>query len=291
MPRDGRAVIIVKKKVVKHGGHHGGAWKVAYADFVTAMMAFFMVMWILGMDQQLRNSIEGYFSNPVGFKKGYSAGRTPLSSGNSPATAQTTPLKLISRRSEEDEMKAVGGKIKSRLKDAGLTAIGDRIEIIQTQTGLRIELAEGVNGNDFFAMASSAMTPAMKQTLEIVSQELAPLRNPLIIEGHTDAAQYSGLYSNWELSTDRANAARRVLESAGLSSGRIVEVRGLADRQLRNPANPLDPRNRRITIFLPFTSDANGDTTTKATPAPASSPTPPGAARSGGTLQTSGTSG
>lgn len=250
----GGKVIIVKKIVKGHGGHHGGAWKVAYADFVTAMMAFFMVMWILGMDDQLKESIEGYFSNPVGFKKGYTAGKTPLSSGNSPATAQTTPLKLISRRSEEQELNEMGGRIKNKLKEAGLTAIGDRIEIIQTSTGLRIELADAGTGQDFFATASAQMTPPMAKTLQIVASELAPLRNPIVIEGHTDAAQYAGLYSNWELSSDRANAARRVLESGGLNPARVVEVRGMADRELRNKENPLDPRNRRITIFLPFTT-------------------------------------
>src|SRR6201989_2960494 len=118
MSKPGSKIIIVKR--VKKGGHghHGGAWKVAYADFVTAMMAFFMVMWILGMDQQLRNSIEGYFSNPVGFKKGYSAGRSPVSAGSSPGTVQTTPLKLISRRQQEQaELNNTGGRIRSRLKD------------------------------------------------------------------------------------------------------------------------------------------------------------------------------
>ena len=263
----GRPIIIVKKKVHGHAAHHGGAWKVAYADFVTAMMAFFMVMWILGMDQTLRNSIEGYFSNPIGFKKGYSAGKSPISSGSSPANAQSTPLKLITRRVEQQELETTGGRIKSRLREAGLAAIGDRIEIVETQTGLRIELAEGESGQDFFALASSTMTPTMKKTLEIISQELSPLRNPLVIEGHTDAAQYAGLYSNWELSTDRANAARRVLEGAGLSPSRIVEVRGLADRELRNPDNPLDPRNRRITIFLPFTTNPDADSTTVTPPA------------------------
>ena len=99
----------------------------------------------------------------------------------------------------------------------------------------------------------------MKKTLEIVAQELAPLRNPLIIEGHTDAAQYAGLYSNWELSSDRANAARRVMEGTGLNPARVVEVRGMADRELRNAANPLDPSNRRITIFLPFTTPSVED--------------------------------
>jgi chemotaxis protein MotB len=227
------------------------------------MMAFFMVMWILGMDQNLRNSVEGYFSNPVGFKKGYTAGKSPLSSGNSPGQVQQTPLRLVNRRQEEAQLGSTGGRIKSRLKEAGLTEIGDRIEIVETSAGLRIELAEGQKGADFFGVASTTMTPVMKQTLEIVAQELAPLHNPIVIEGHTDAARYAGLYSNWELSADRANAARRVMEQAGLNPSRVQEVRGMADRQLRIPDNPLDPRNRRISIFLPFT-----------TPSPDSSDTP-----------------
>jgi chemotaxis protein MotB len=279
---DRRTVIVVKKRGGHHGGgHHGGAWKVAYADFVTAMMAFFMVMWILGMDQQMRNSIEGYFANPVGFKKGYTGGKSPLSSGTSPAVVQTTPIRLISRTQEEQELSSVGGRLKSKLKDAGLTDIGDRIEIVVTNAGLRIELAEGKSGQEFFAIASAEMTPVMKKTLEIVAQELKPLRNPIILEGHTDASQYAGLYSNWELSTDRANAARRVLEGAGLDPARVVEVRGLADRQLRNPENPLDPRNRRITIMLPFTTNADIDSdSADAHPVPAA-PTAPVAPTSG----------
>ncbi len=260
MAKGDKKSIIIVKKVKKGGhGHHGGAWKVAYADFVTAMMAFFMVMWILGMDQNLRNSVEGYFANPVGFKKGYSAGKSPLSSGNSPGSVQQTPIKLVSRRIEEMALGSTGGRIKDRLKEAGLTSIGDRIEIIQTTAGLRIELSDSLGGQDMFQVASSTMTPKLHQTLEIIGQELAPLRNPVVIEGHTDAAQYAGSYSNWELSADRANAARRVLEASGLSGSRIAEVRGMADRQLRFRENPLDPRNRRITIFLPFESDVETD--------------------------------
>jgi len=263
---DKKQVIVVKKKHRAHRGSHGGAWKVAYADFVTAMMAFFMVMWILGMDQNLRNSIEGYFSNPVGFKKGYTGGKSPLSSGSSPASVTTTPIRLLARRQEEQKLDSTGDRIKERLQEAGLQHISDHVEIIKTSTGLRIELAEDSSGKQFFALASATMTPAMLRTLSIVAQELSPLRNPIIIEGHTDAAQYAGLYSNWELSADRANAARRVMEEAGLDGARIVEVRGLADRQLRNPQNPLDPSNRRISIFLPFTTSPDG-TSSEAAPA------------------------
>jgi len=252
---DKKKIIIIKKRKSGHGGHHGGAWKVAYADFVTAMMAFFMVMWILGMDQNLRNSVEGYFSNPVGFKKGYSAGRSPVSSGNSPGQVATTPMKLIYRRAQEEkDLGETSGRIRERLKGAGLEAIGDHIEMVQTNSGLRIELSEGASGSEFFAIASATMTQKMHETLAIITQELAPLRNPIIIEGHTDASRYSGIYSNWDLSVDRANAARRVMEESGLTASRIEEVRGLADRQLRIPDNPLDPRNRRISILLPFTT-------------------------------------
>jgi chemotaxis protein MotB len=275
---DKRPIIIVKKKGHGHGGHHGGAWKVAYADFVTAMMAFFMVMWIIGMDQNVRNSIEGYFSNPVGYKKGYNAGRSPLSSGSSPAMARTTPVSLLSRQEEEQDLEKKGQEIKGKLKEAGLTAIGDRIEIIKTSDGLRIELAEGGSGQEFFALASASMTETMKKTLEIIASELSPLRNPIIVEGHTDAAQYAGLYSNWELSADRANAARRAMEAAGLNGARVVEVRGMADRQLRNRGNPLDPRNRRITILLPFTTPPAGETETPSSAPTTSRPGPPGAA-------------
>src|ERR1044071_7244597 len=96
----GKNIIIVKKVVKGHGGHHGGAWKVAYADFVTAMMAFFMVMWILGMDENAKKSIQGYFSNPIGFKKGYSGGKSPISSGSSPANVKTTPILQVNRSLE-----------------------------------------------------------------------------------------------------------------------------------------------------------------------------------------------
>ena len=255
---DKKQIIVVKKRRKEHGGHHGGAWKVAYADFVTAMMAFFMVMWILGMDQNLRNSIEGYFSNPVGFKKGYTGGKSPLSSGSSPASVSTTPIRLLARREEERALDSTGSHIKEKLEAAGLAHISEHVEIVKTGSGLRIELAEGESGHEFFGMASATMTDTMRKTLAIVAKELSPLRNPIIIEGHTDAAQYAGLYTNWELSADRANAARRVMEEAGLGGSRILEVRGMADRQLRYPDNPLDPRNRRISIFLPFTVNPDG---------------------------------
>src|SRR3954462_2512672 len=99
-----KKIIIVRKKKGGGGGHHGGSWKVAYADFVTAMMAFFMVMWILGMDQQTRQSIEGYFANPVGFRKGYGSGKNPISSGSAPTRIESNPLSLVARQHEQEEL-------------------------------------------------------------------------------------------------------------------------------------------------------------------------------------------
>ena len=249
----GSKIVIVKRVKKVTGGHHGGSWKVAYADFVTAMMAFFMVMWILGMDQNLRKAIEGYFSNPIGYKKGYSAGKSPLSSGSSPASVKTDAMQLAARIDQERRFKEVGATITERFaRVVNIGGLSAHVEIVVTRDGLRIELIEGASGETFFPSGSSEITAAGRQALQIIGGELAELANPIIIEGHTDAAPYRGNYTNWELSSDRANAARRVLESAGLAPDRIREVTGHADRQLRNPGNPLDPTNRRISILLPF---------------------------------------
>ncbi|MEP6729879.1 MAG: flagellar motor protein MotB [bacterium] len=252
MSKTGAKVIIVKRRKKGHAAHHGGSWKVAYADFVTAMMAFFMVMWILGMDENLKKSIEGYFSNPVGYKKGYSAGASPISSGTSPGSVQTTAIRLVSRQQQQEQFQKTGAMIKARLTAAGLDALGANVEIVTTPTGLRIELAEGTEGETFFPVASAEMKPVMRKLLGIVAGELKTLTNAIVIEGHTDARPFNGSYSNWELSADRANAARRVIEATGVTAMRIREVRGMADRSTRIDTDSYDPRNRRITIILPF---------------------------------------
>ncbi len=257
MAKPGTKIIIIKKKKKGHAAHHGGSWKVAYADFVTAMMAFFMVMWILGMSEEVKQDIQGYFSNPVGYKKGYSSGASPLSVGSSPGSVKQMPLRLVTRSQQQEQFEKVGANIKARLREGGLSSIASKIEVITTTTGLRIELAEDEKGDTFFPVSSASMTSVMRQTLVFVAQELKPLGNGMIIEGHTDAKPYAGSYSNWELSADRANAARRVLEQYGIASGRVREVRGLADRDPRIDADVLDPRNRRITIFLPFLETPN----------------------------------
>jgi chemotaxis protein MotB len=251
----GGGKVIIVKKVKKGGhGHHGGSWKVAYADFVTAMMAFFMVMWILGMDENTRKAIEGYFSNPIGFKKGYSSGSSPLSSGSSPAQVQRQAVQLALRTLQERQFEEVKKLLTGRMDSLyGKGLLNSKVEIAITNAGLRIELLESEQGNTWFDFGSASMKSQGRVALRIIADELKPLENPVAIEGHTDAAQYSRRdYTNWELSADRANAARRILEDLGIGSQRIVQVNGLADKQLKFPLDPMNPSNRRITILLPF---------------------------------------
>lgn len=268
MSQEAKKIIIIRKKKAHAHAHHGGSWKVAYADFVTAMMAFFMVMWILGMDENMKESIESYFSNPVGHKQAYSSGNSPISTGSSPANVQITPLRLVGRSYQQAHFQRIGDRIRDRLEEAGLGEIGARIEVVMTDDGLRIELIESGPGETFFPFGSAAVKPAARRALEVVARELGGDTDVIVVEGHTDAAPFgSPGYSNWELSADRANAARRVMEGAGLDGHRIVEVRGYADRALRNPADPLDRSNRRTSVLLPFTTLPEAEA--PAPPAPA----------------------
>ncbi len=250
-----KKVVIVRRKKAHAHAHHGGSWKVAYADFVTAMMAFFMVMWILGMDEQTKKAIESYFASPVGQQKAYSGGSSPISSGSSPAAVPTAALRLIVQSRQKEGFERARDRLNRRLAGPdGVGGIGARVEIVVSQDGLRIELVEGGDGEAFFPFGSPAMKPPARRALRLIAAELVALSNPVVVEGHTDAAPFGarGGYSNWELSAERANAARRVLEGSGLDPRRVVEVRGLGDRQLRRPDLPLDPSNRRISILLPF---------------------------------------
>ncbi len=274
-PKDGKKIIIIKKKRGGHGGHHGGAWKVAYADFVTAMMAFFMVLWIVGLDDQTKKAVQGYFLDPVGTKNAYSGGASPISSGSSPAKVSKNALKLIVRKVEEQQFRDFQKRIEARIdSNPALQGLKNSIEVIITKDGLRIELVEKGSGDDFFPTGSAVLRPKAVTAIALIAEELELLSNPIIMEGHTDGAPFGvgGTYGNWELSADRANAARRVVAAAGIPNDRLVQVRGLADRDLRNPNDPFDPTNRRISIFLPFRAfdDENAPDTTAVGTAPPS---------------------
>ncbi len=262
-PRGGKKIIIVKKKVAGGGGHHGGSWKVAYADFVTAMMAFFMVMWILGMDDKTKQAIEGYFANPVGYKKGYGAGSSPISTGSSPTTVQRTPLRMIVRSTEQRSFEKMKQQIVDKLAASdSLKRLNALVDVQVTNEGLRIELVESGKGDVFFPLGSARVNPATMLALQLIGNELKVIQHPVVLEGHTDAAKFGAAgskYGNWELSSDRANAARRVLEVSGVASDRVVEVRGYADTKPRVADDRLSAANRRISILLPFSRTPDGD--------------------------------
>ncbi len=250
-------IIRVNRRKRGHGGAHGGSWKIAYADFVTAMMAFFMVLWILGMDAQMKKAIEAYFTDPIGSRRAYSNGASPIAAGSSPATVPRPAVRLAARASQRQIFEGISAQVVKKMKEAaGGVGPGVDVEVYVDAAGLRIDLVESADGESCFPFGSAAMKPAATRALGIIAGELRAAPNPLIIEGHTDAARFGSKgYTNWELSADRANAARRVLESAGVPASRIEEVRGMADRQLRKPDKPLDPSNRRIAILVPYLGD------------------------------------
>jgi chemotaxis protein MotB len=275
--------IIVKKKGGHGGGHHGGAWKVAYADFVTAMMAFFMVMWIMGMDAQQKDLIQGYFQNPVGFKKGFGAGQNPMSAGNAIQHMGARTIAIAARDYQQGRFMEAADRIRLRLsEDPELAKLAGNFEVLVTNEGMRIEMIDAGSGDRFFAVGSGQPLPPAQRALSIIGRELTEIANDVVIEGHTDARPYgtSRDYSNWELSADRANAARRVLTAAGIVPTRVREVRGHADRALRVASNPFDPANRRVSILIPFSAPDTVNVPVHSIPAPATVaspvlPTPP----------------
>ena len=229
-------VIIIKKKS-GHGGHHGGAWKVAYADFVTAMMSLFIVLWLMNSSDKVKKAVAGYFNDPKGTAN--LLGTTMSGNGISVVEDQSDLSKLKEKLEQE---------IKAKKE---LEKLSKQIEITITPEGLRIELLEDKNGT-FFETGSAQLSANGQQLLSLLAGELKALPNSLLIEGHTDAMQYSSVasYSNWELSADRANSARRLMQQVGVRADQVTQVRGYADQFLRVKSNPYDPSNRRISILV-----------------------------------------
>ncbi|HEY1464806.1 MAG TPA: flagellar motor protein MotB [Terriglobales bacterium] len=233
-----RPIIIIKKKIT-HAGHHGGAWKVAYADFVTAMMALFIVLWLMNTSKQVQEAIGGYFKDPSGTSK--MVGTDQDGSGQNFALSKQEMVKLKEQLQKSIRTMADFDKLK------------DHIEITITAEGLRIELLESATGT-FFNRGSPELNKDGKDLLAVLASELGKLPNKLSIEGHTDSKPYAskGTYGNWELSTDRANAARRWMQSQGILQNQVAQVRGFADQMLRKPDAPLDPSNRRISVIVHY---------------------------------------
>ncbi|MEW5875068.1 MAG: flagellar motor protein MotB [Candidatus Zixiibacteriota bacterium] len=246
--KEHEANIIIIKKGHKHEGHHGGAWKVAYADFVTAMMAFFLVMWLVGQSDRVKESVGGYFRDPVGFTGRSGAG---VLDGQAEQKPKDEEVRRRHQVETEKRLAEAGKAIVEAFEDLGLSEMSDRIEVEMTDEGLRIQLME-TGDSTFFDLGSATLASSGTSVIAAVGQVIAPLNYDVILEGHTDSRQYvnSGAYTNWELSSDRANTARRLLEQNGVAPERFAEIRGFASNQLRYPENPEDPRNRRIAIVV-----------------------------------------
>jgi chemotaxis protein MotB len=231
--------IIIIKKVKGHAAHHGGAWKVAYADFVTAMMALFIVLWLLNSNQDVRKAIGGYFIDPKGVGK--QAGSGMAGSGESLSVGMTDMAKLKE-------------KLTQAIKRAPeLKRLQDQVDMIVTGEGLRIELLESDKGA-FFETGKPQPTSMGQNMIQLLAEELGKLPNKLMIEGHTDSKPYSSSngYSNWELSADRANAARQLMVAHGVRPDQVSQVRGFADQNLRKPKAPEDDSNRRVSVIVQY---------------------------------------
>lgn len=239
---------IIIKKVSGHGGHNGGAWKVAYADFVTAMMALFIVLWLLNSSKQVQEAVGGYFKDPTGNSK--MVGSTMRGAG------QNLELRI------EDMSKIKEALLKQIKSLPDFEKLKSHIDMTITAEGLRIELTEGERGT-FFELGSAVPSPSGKELLVALAQEVGVLPNHVSIEGHTDSKPYSGGltgYSNWELSVDRANAARKIMQNSGLQEQQVSQVRGFADQRPRAKTSADDPTNRRISLIVEYLNkEANAD--------------------------------
>jgi chemotaxis protein MotB len=230
--------IIIKKKA-GHGGHHGGAWKVAYADFVTAMMSLFIVLWLLSSSKKVQEAVGGYFKDPTGTAA--KLGSTMAGAGENFTLTKDNMPKLKDQLEQKIRQMTDFEKLKSH------------IEMTVTNEGLRIELMESASGT-LFDSGSPKLNGDGRELLVTLAQEMGKLPNKISIEGHTDSKPYatSGNYSNWELSTDRANAARRLMQANGLGANQVTQVRGFADQRLRKLDDALDPSNRRISLIVQY---------------------------------------
>ena len=267
---------IIVKKIIDggHAGHHGGAWKVAYADFVTAMMAFFLLMWLLGMtDQQKRKGIADYFTPTLVELKQNSAGSNGLLGGDSiisqesyPHRASQTgsrsiviPKSMTGGAQEGDEktrdrqrFNALRKALNERMeRSPELRKLKKNVRLVETREGLRIDLVDEADFS-MFNLSTNSLLPAARKLIAEVAQVIEGVPNAVIIRGHTDALPYAAgrTMNNWMLSTGRAETTRATLSEAGVPADRFARIEGVADREPYVSADRYDPRNRRMSIIL-----------------------------------------
>lgn len=247
-------IIIKRKRVIQAAGHHGGAWKVAYADFVTAMMAFFLLMWLLGATtEDQRKGIADYFNTTIPISATTGGGVDALN-GDSVLTEEqlarsgefTAPH---NRRAVIPESEALREEIQKLARNAGIEDAEDRIIVRKTDEGTVIELVDTA-GDPLFASGSAEPSEGLKVLINSAINAIQSSGADVKVTGHTDGYLFTtDDYTNWELSADRANTARRLLLAGGISLDRIVEVAGRADRDPIGKDHQ-DPANRRIAIIL-----------------------------------------
>ena len=267
---------IIIKKIKKGGhGHHGGAWKIAYADFVTAMMAFFLLMWLLGSTTEGdKKGLADFFGAPLKVALGGGSGsgdsshvikgggedlsRTHGQVKKGETEAEKRTINLLALKAEQRSAdRARLEELKKRVEDVlasnpRLSSISSQIRLDMTSEGLRIQIVDE-NNRPMFDSGSSIVKPYMRELLRIIGDVLTDVPNSLTLEGHTDAKPFGNGergYSNWELSSDRANASRRELLEGGLPEARVLRVQGLASSLPLDNQEPLSPTNRRISIIV-----------------------------------------
>jgi chemotaxis protein MotB len=259
---------IIVKKIIDggHAGHHGGAWKVAYADFVTAMMAFFLLMWLLGATtEKQRKSIADYFAPTLVQKKEGSAGGNALLQGDSAlakdnlaTSVSGTGSRAIppSREQDRTKFKDIARALNVRMESSdALKRLMKNIRFTETREGLRIDIVDEAEFS-MFRVGTDQLLPDARGLVTEVARVAADVPNDLIVRGHTDALPYvaNGAMNNWLLSTARAEATRQALVLAGVGQGRFARIEGVADREPFNPADRLDPKNRRMSITLAWSN-------------------------------------
>jgi len=252
------SIIVIKKKGGHGGGHHGGAWKVAYADFVTAMMSLFIVLWLMNSSKKVQEAVGGYFRDPSG------------TSDKVGTNHQGTADNFVVTKDNMAQLKTQLQQAMGQLPD--IDALKKHVEMTITPDGLRIELLEAKE-SEFFDSGNSQVTSGGQEILVLLAQELGKIPNRIAIEGHTDAKPYApgSSYGNWELSVERANSARRLMQQHGIRADQVMQIKGFADQRLRKPDAPMDPSNRRVSLIVEYLqkSDDFSDSHASGSDAPA----------------------
>ncbi|XLX41057.1 flagellar motor protein MotB [Ectopseudomonas mendocina] len=265
--------IIVKRVKKVAGGHHGGAWKIAFADFATAMMAFFLVMWLMtSATPEQKKAISGYFQDPIGFTESASPYAIDLGGTPTPAPERTlnpdiseTPesqpdqtdvstdqIETLADKMEQERLELLLQELQNKVEEnPELQRFKDQILFEITQDGLRIQIMDAEN-RPMFALGSANLQPYFEDILLVMADTIRAVPNKISISGHTDAKPFAGRgdFGNWELSSNRANAARRTLVAGGYPDEQVARVVGYASSALFDREDPFNPVNRRIDIVV-----------------------------------------